>query len=206
MFRNKPCPNRRKEFMNLDASLKNSPFKISYESTPNPSTYKFLFHQDLVEKTAEFNSPQEAEISPLATKIFGFPWTAKVYLGKNFMSITKQDWVDWNILADPLAGLIQEHLDKNEKIIHDVSKNTPSLDADLDPLSKKIKAIITNDIQPVVALDGGEIVFHSFKNQTVFIYMKGACAGCPSSSATLKEGIEVRIKQLVPEVNEVVAL
>ena len=180
--------------------------KISFESTPNPSTYKFLFHEELVTASQEFTSPQEAEISPLASKIFGFPWTSKVFLGKDFVSITKQDWVDWEILAEPLSGLIQEHLDKGEKLIHTLSDIKVNDDSQLDPVSIKIKQIIARDIQPVVALDGGEIVFHSYKDNVVFVQMKGSCAGCPSSTATLKQGIEVRIKELIPEVIEVVAI
>jgi Fe-S cluster biogenesis protein NfuA len=188
--------------MNID----NSKTQVTFESTPNPSTYKFLFHKELVKESMEFTTPQDAEISPLASKIFGFPWTAKVHLGKDFVSITKQDWVEWNILAEPLAGLIQEHLEKGEKIVHDAPTKTQLDDAQLDPISKKIKTIIANEIQPVVALDGGEIVFNSYKDNIVYIHMRGACSGCPSSTATLKEGIEVRIKELIPEVKEVVAI
>lgn len=180
--------------------------KIIFESTPNPSTYKFLFPENLVKESIEFTTPQDAEISPLAMKIFGFPWTAKVFLGPNFISITKQDWVEWNILAEPLAGLIQEHIEKGEKIIHDAPTEKMLEDSELDPTSKKIKHIIATEIQPVVALDGGQIVFHSYKENIVYIQMRGACAGCPSSTATLKQGIEVRIKELVPEVQEVVSL
>lgn len=180
--------------------------KVSYESTPNPSTYKFLFHQKLISESKEFNSPQEAELSPLASKIFGFPWTAKVFLGHDFIAITKQDWVEWSILAEPLAGLIQEHLEKGEKLLHDITSVPAIDDSELEPIAKKIKAVIATEIQPVVALDGGEIVFHSFKDQNVYIHMRGACSGCPSSTATLKQGIEVRLKELFSEVNEVIAI
>jgi Fe-S cluster biogenesis protein NfuA len=181
--------------------------KVRYESTPNPSTYKFIFPEDLVKESREFTSPQEAEISPLASKLFGFPWTSKVFIGKDFVSITKQDWVDWTVLAEPLNGLIQEHIDKGEKVMHDFDPNQASEDsADADPIVRQLKQIIKNEIQPVVALDGGEIVFHSYKDNVVFIQMKGSCAGCPSSTATLKDGIEVRIKELIPEVKEVVAI
>lgn len=181
--------------------------KVRYESTPNPATYKFIFPEALVNETREFTTPQDAEISPLASKIFGFPWTSKVYIGKDFVSITKQDWVDWTVLAEPLNGLIQEHLDKGEKVMHDFDPNqAAAAEIDTDPVVIKLKQIIKNEIQPVVALDGGEIVFHSYKDNVVFIQMKGSCAGCPSSTATLKDGIEVRIKELIPEVKEVVAV
>lgn len=181
--------------------------KVRYESTPNPATYKFIFTQSLVDQTREFTSPQEAEMSPLALKLFGFPWTSKVFIGKDFVSITKQDWVDWNVLAEPLNGLIQEHLDKGEKIIHNFAPHPSSTsDDDIDPVVRQLKQIIKDIIQPVVALDGGEVVFHSYKDSVVSVQMKGSCAGCPSSKATLKEGIEARIKELIPEVKEVVAV
>ena len=180
--------------------------KVRYESTPNPSTYKFIFSQDMVTESREFSTPQDAEISPLASKIFGFPWTAKVFVGRDFVSITKQDWVDWSILAEPLNGLIQEHLDKGEKIMHDFDPSVMVDEEDQDPIVRQLKQIIKTDIQPVVALDGGEVVFHSYKDSVLFIQMKGSCAGCPSSTATLKDGIEVRVKELVPQVKEVVSI
>lgn len=181
--------------------------KVRYESTPNPATYKFIFPEALVTETREFTTSQDAEISPLASKLFGFPWTSKVYIGKDFVSITKQDWVEWTTLAEPLNGLIQEHLDKGEKVMHDFDPNQAvAAEEDTDPVVRQLKQIIKNEIQPVVALDGGEIVFHSYKDNVVFIQMKGSCAGCPSSTATLKDGIEVRIKELIPEVKEVVAV
>lgn len=180
--------------------------RVRYESTPNPSTYKFIFPEVMVDEAREFTTSQDAEISPLASKIFGFPWTSKVFIGKDFVSITKQDWVDWNVLAEPLNGLIQEHLDKGETIMHAFDPNQASEDNDADPVVRQIKQIIKNDIQPVVALDGGQIVFHSYKDDVLFIQMKGSCAGCPSSTATLKEGIEVRMKELIPGLKEVVAV
>lgn len=192
--------------MHMEETSTHTGSQVRYESTPNPSTYKFIFPETLVIEAREFSTPQEAEVSPLASKLFGFPWTAKVFIGNDFVSITKQDWVDWSVLAEPLNGLIQEHLDKGEKIIHDFDPSVETSDSEGNPVVHQIKQIIKNEIQPVVALDGGQILFHSYKDNTVFIQMKGACAGCPSSTATLKDGIEVRIKELVPEVKDVVAI
>lgn len=179
---------------------------VTFEATPNPGTYKFNFSISKAELTKEFTDPRDSEQSPLASKLFGFPWVAKVYIGESFVSVTKKDWVDWAVLAQPLSGLIQEHLNSGAKIIYSIDQHQTNETQASDPIVTKIKTIILRDIQPVVALDGGEIVFHSYKDQTVFIQMKGACAGCPSSTATLKEGIEVRIKELVPEVKDVVAI
>ncbi|MCB0368547.1 MAG: NifU N-terminal domain-containing protein, partial [Bdellovibrionales bacterium] len=126
-----------------------SKIQVTFEPTPNPSTYKFLFHQELVSESAEFSTPQEAERSPLASKIFGFPWTAKVFLGKDFISVTKQDWVEWDILAAPLTGLIQEHIDSEEKLIYDFDPSATNQTTELDPTAQKIKQIIVSEIQPV---------------------------------------------------------
>lgn len=192
--------------------------KVRFEQTPNPATMKFLFDQKVTDKTQEFKTSQEAEISPLAAKIFGFPWTSGVFLGPDFMAVTKQDWVDWDVLAEPLSGLIQEHLDRGEPVYLDID-TTVSTDGeparagsgnDEDPndppLIKDIKRAIARDIRPVVALDGGDIVFNKLQDDILYIQMKGACSGCPSSQATLKEGIEVRMRELFPGIKEVVAV
>ncbi len=145
------------------------------------------------------------ESSPLAAKIFGFPWTAAVYVGEDFVTVTKQDWVDWDILASPLAGLLGEHVESGQPIL---IKLEASLDEDQhdSDVVKHIKRILQNEIKPVVALDGGDIVFGKYENNILYVHMKGSCSGCPSSQATLKDGIEVRMKELIPEVKEVVAI
>lgn len=181
------------------------------EPTPNPATLKFRFSQVLLNEAAfEFSSPSEAERSPLAYKIFGFPWTQSVFLGPDFISVTKQDWVDWDVLAEPLAGLIQEHLTHNEPLLIEISGEGPRaedneiLETDSD-IVKNIKKVINLEIRPAVAMDGGDISFRKFEDGVLHIQMKGACSGCPSSQATLKDGIEVRMKEIFPDIREVVA-
>jgi len=178
---------------------------VSAEMTPNPATMKFQFSEKLGDNSQEFTTASDAELSPLAAKIFGFPWTSSVYLGPDFVTVSKQDWVDWDVLREPLAGLIQEHLQSGLPLW---SEFTPSNDFDENdsPVVRDIKLIIARDIRPVVALDGGDIVFAKYEDSVLYIHMKGACAGCPSSQATLKEGIEVRMKELIPEISEVVAI
>lgn len=182
--------------------------KVRFEATPNPATLKFILPARVTDATHDFQSAQEAEISPLASKIFGFPWTSKVFLGPDFLSITKQDWVEWEVLAEPLAGLIQEHLDRGEPVMLDIDAAAVTNDENPDdpPLVAEIKRALNREIRPVVALDGGDVVFAKYEDQILFLQMKGACAGCPSSSATLKEGIEVRLKELFPEIREVVSV
>lgn len=182
--------------------------KVRFEQTPNPATMKFLFSQPVTDRTQEFKTAQEAEVSPLAAKVFGFPWTAGVFVGPDFISISKQDWVDWSVLAEPLAGLLQEHIERGEPIFLDLDDVVLSNDEDPNdpPLIRDIKRAIARDIRPVVALDGGDIVFAKYENDKLYIQMKGACSGCPSSGATLKNGIEVRMKELFPGIQEVIAL
>jgi NFU1 iron-sulfur cluster scaffold homolog, mitochondrial len=181
--------------------------QISIEPTPNPATMKFRFSQPLLEQPWEFLSPAQAERSPLAFKIFGFPWTSAVYLGTDFVSVTKQDWVEWDVLAEPLASLIQEHFNHGEPLLVEGSSTDFSdeeNDTDSD-LVKDIKRVLKREIRPVVAMDGGDVTFANFANGTLFLHMKGACSGCPSSQATLKQGIETRLRELFPEIQEVVA-
>lgn len=181
---------------------------VSIESTPNPATLKFLFSANICDKTYDFANSQEAQTSPLANKLFGFPWTSRVFIGNNFVSVTKQDWVDWDVLAEPLAGLIREHLLSGQAIAYDLpeASGEDEISENDSPIIKEIKRILRAEIKPIVALDGGDIAFSSYQDGILAIEMKGACSGCPSSTATLKEGIEVRFKELIPEIKEVISV
>lgn len=179
---------------------------VHAEMTPNPQTMRFVTNLVLTEQPAEFKSPQETFRSPLARKLFGFPWTAGVFIGRDFVAVTKQDWVDWETLAEPLAGLIQEHLERGEPVLQQVEPVTNSASPDDSDDVREIKRILDEEIRPAVAMDGGDIVFHKFEDGVVYLFMQGACAGCPSSTMTLKMGIEARLKELVPSVREVVSM
>lgn len=179
--------------------------KVTFETTPNPSTLKFLLQRQVTDSAFDCPNPQEAERSPLAAKIFGFPWTSSVFVGSDFITVTKQDWVEWDILAEPLAGMIQEHLDKGEPVVVELQAVDED-SANDTPLIKNIKNLLNTEIRPVVALDGGDILFNKFEDHVLYIHMRGACAGCPSSTATLKQGIEVRMREVFPEIHEVVAI
>jgi Fe-S cluster biogenesis protein NfuA len=183
----------------------NTTAKVTFESTPNPATLKFLLQRQVTDESFDCPTAQEAERSPLAAKLFGFPWTSSVYVGQNFITVTKQDWVDWGMLAEPLTGLIQEHMDKGEPVVLKVAA-APDLSENDSPIVKQIKNLLNVEIRPVVALDGGDIVFNKYEDNILYIHMRGACAGCPSSTATLKEGIEVRMKEAFPEIKEVLAI
>lgn len=179
--------------------------KVTFETTPNPATLKFNFPQQITNDSFDFPNVESTEKSPLAAKIFGFPWTAGVFIGPDFVTVTKQDWVDWDILATPLAGLLGEHIESGQPIMIELEENLDE-NANDSEVVRQIKRILQNEIKPVVALDGGDIVFSKYEDQVLYIHMRGACAGCPSSQATLKDGIEVRLKELIPEIKEVVAV
>lgn len=177
---------------------------VRSEMTPNPQTLRFVTNVILTETPQEFKSAQESGTAPLARKLFGFPWTAGVFIGRDFVAVTKQDWVDWETLAEPLEGLIQEHLERGETVMHKVESQNASPDE--TPDVQTIKRILNEEIRPAVAMDGGDIVFHKYEDNVVYIFMQGACAGCPSSTMTLKMGIEARLKEAVPSIQEVVSV
>lgn len=184
--------------------------QVQVEATPNPATVKFVFSKQISEQSAEFSSAQDTDRSPLAAKLFGFPWTQSVYIAPEFVSVTKQDWVDWDVLAEPLAGLLREHIEAGLPVLFDKAESSSAAGDDIletdSEIVKQIKRTLRNEIRPVVAMDGGDVLFANYENNTLYLHMKGACAGCPSKSITLKEGIEVRFKELYPEIKEVVAL
>ncbi len=187
-------------------------FKLNYEATPNPNSLKFVVNSQISNEGLEISDRTQASRSPLAQKILGFPWAKSVFLGENFITVTKEDWLDWDMVSDPLSELIREHLERGEPIL--LPKKSPVQKKSLDQVQaqedseelKKIKEILEKDIQPAVAMDGGYINLVSYENGIVYLDLQGACSGCPSSSLTLKQGIETRLKQFVPEVKEVVAV
>ena len=180
-------------------------WSVSYENTPNPHSLKFVTNEDISSETLEINNLEEAKRSPLAIKLLGFPWAQSVFIGKNFVTLTKEDWVDWSVLKDSLASLIQEHLEKGEKVLLPLVKKSSTETIDSEVV-KQIKNVLKNEIQPAVAMDGGFIDFVSYEDKKVYLSLQGACAGCPSATITLKEGIEMRLKQIAPEIEEVVAV
>jgi len=184
----------------------NSLKPVTFESTPNPATLKFHLQRQVTNESFDCPTAQDAERSPLAAKLFGFPWTSSVFVGTDFITVTKQEWVDWAMLAEPLTGLIQEHLDKGEPVVVAMAPANDEDSATDSPIVKQIKGLLNTEIRPVVALDGGDIVFNKYEGNILYIHMRGACAGCPSSTATLKDGIEVRMKEAFPEIKEVVAI
>jgi Fe-S cluster biogenesis protein NfuA len=179
-------------------------YEVFYEATPNPQSMKFVVTAPIASESVNFASAAETSRSPLARKIFGFPWAAGVFVGPNFVTVTKQEWVNWDVLADPLSGLIKEHLERGEPVLIEAAVEAD--DSNDSPVVQQIKKILREEIRPAVAMDGGDIVFQKYENGRVFLHLHGACSGCPSSAMTLKDGIETRLKQSIPEIAEVVAV
>ena len=176
-------------------------FQVSYTHTPNPQSLKFSMNHKVCDQKMEFKERQSAERSPIALKILGFPWAKSVFLGEDFITITKEDWVEWDIISEPIRELIAEHFKQGGQALLPKKEDLSLEDSEE---VKKIKEILKQDIQPAVAMDGGYIEFVSYKEGIVYLSLQGACAGCPSSTVTLKQGIEARLKQFLPEIKEVV--
>ncbi len=183
---------------------------IQTEQTPNPATLKFLPGQTVMSRgVAEFTDPDEAErLSPLARRIFGVDGVSGVYLGNDFISVTKTDSVDWYAMKPAVLGAIMEHFLSGEPVA--APEAALSVDGEAagedDPTIQQIKELIDTRVRPAVARDGGDIVFHGFERGVVYLHMRGACSGCPSSVVTLKNGIENLLKYYVPDVVEVRAV
>jgi len=185
---------------------------IQTESTPNPATLKFLPGKVVMEEgTADYRDADEAAmISPLAGKLFGIPGVTGVFFGYDFITITK-DGPDWQHLKPAVLGTIMEHFMSGAPIMAAGSDGTPVSDEEFfeegdETIVATIKELLESRVRPAVAQDGGDITFRGFRDGKVFLHMKGACAGCPSSTATLKHGIQNLLKHFVPEVREVEAV
>jgi len=181
---------------------------IQTEETPNPATLKFLPGRAVVlQGTADFENVTAAQRSPLATRLFGAEGVVRVFLGSDFITITKSDTKDWSVLKPALLGIIMEHFTTNQPVLLEEGEAaaTPSATAtdEDDEIVTQIKELLDTRVRPAVAQDGGDIVFHSFEEGVVYLHMQGSCSGCPSSTATLKMGIENMLRHYVPEVIEV---
>jgi Fe-S cluster biogenesis protein NfuA len=177
---------------------------IETEGTPNPATLKFLPGQDIMGlTTADFASARSAERSPLATALFDLQGVARVFLGGDFVTVTKTDEVSWHELKPQVLAVIMEHLVAGRPVI-DPSYDDDLFEEEIDPADQEvvdqIKELLETRVRPAVAGDGGDIVFRGYRDGVVRLHMQGACSGCPSSRATLKHGIENMLRHFVPEV------
>lgn len=178
---------------------------IQTEDTPNPATMKFLPSRAVTQTPVDFADSKAASISPLAEALFAIDGVDGVYLGKDFISVTRAGNVDWPVLRPAILGAIMEHFAADRPVLTgDVSTANDVQAAEGDEaVVKQIIELIETRIRPGLAQDGGDVAFEGYENGVVFLRLKGACAGCPSATATLKHGIENMMRYFIPEVQEV---
>ena len=182
---------------------------IQTEATPNPETMKFLPGQQLLESgTYECTTEEAAANSPFAQRLFKLQGVRSIFISGDFVSITKEEDTDWSMLKPMVLAAIMEHLSVGMPIFHGSgasSESVSQVNEDDDEITLQIKELLDTRVRPMVAMDGGDIVFDSFDADSgvVYLRMQGACAGCPSSTATLKMGIENMLRHFLPEVQEV---
>ena len=181
---------------------------IQTEATPNPATLKFIPGRAVLDSgTMEFTDREAAARSPLAEKLFGVPGVTGVFYGTDFVTVTKDDDRDWAHLKAPILAAIMDHFTGDEPLL--VGQETAAAEGVYEGESAQIvaeiKDLLDSRIRPAVAQDGGDILFAKFEPDTgvVWLHMRGACAGCPSSAATLKAGVENMLRHYVPEVTRV---
>lgn len=190
-----------------DIDKKKIAVTVYAESTPNPSVLKFVANKKLVDVIFEFNSIEESKISPFASALFKLPFVKSVFIDKNYVSITKYNMVEWDVITLELRTFIKNYIEEKKEIVkanaaEKLEKTTTQLDIayeKLDETSKEIINILEQNIRPAVASDGGNIEFESYNSDTklVRVVLQGACAGCPSSTITLKNGIENMLKEIL---------
>ena len=184
-----------------------NPIQITIEITPNPNAIKFLVNQNLVEEYYECRDAQKAQHqSTLAYKLLSLPWIVNVFIGTNFITITKEEWVEWEPVKEPLIQMMKQSIASDAPVVRFQNNQSSKSLSSSSAIVEKIKFIIDNDIQPAVRRDGGFIQFSKFKEGKLYVELKGACSGCPSAEFTLKQGIEQLIRQEVPEVQEVISI
>lgn len=182
---------------------------IQIETTPNPSTQKFIPGREVLASGAmEFADIETAKASPIAARLFAIEGVSSVFLGSDFISVSKSEAKDWAHLKPLILGAIMDHFQSGEKILNEGADHSTHAEHDGPDgeIVDQIKSLLDTRVRPAVAQDGGDIVFHGFERGVVFLHMKGACAGCPSSTMTLKMGIENLLRHYIPEVTEVRAV
>jgi Fe-S cluster biogenesis protein NfuA len=180
---------------------------IQTEQTPNPATLKFLPGRAVMESgTANFTDPQDAGRSPLAERLFTLPEVSGVFLGGDFITVTKAGDSDWFQLKPAVLAAIMEHFTAGLPVVTGAAEADTASDSEDDDVVSAIKELLETRVRPAVAQDGGDIIFEEFTDGIVYLHMQGSCSGCPSSTATLKSGIENMLRHYIPEVLEVRAV
>ena len=184
---------------------------IQTEQTPNPATLKFLPGRMVMSVgTANFTDAETAaRLSPLAERLFALPQVTGVFLGADFITVTKDAEGDWYQLKPVILAVIMEHFTAGRPVMFVAAADSAVMEAqqeDEDEVVSQIKELIETRVRPAVAQDGGDIIFQDYEDGVVYLHMQGSCSGCPSSTATLKAGIENMLRHYIPEVVEVQAV
>jgi len=180
---------------------------IQTEQTPNPASLKFLPGREVVAGgVLDFTDPERVEASPLARRLFAVEGVTGVFLGADFITVTKAEGQDWYVLKPAVLGAIMEHYLSGDPVVEpdvELADEAGAPRDEDDALVRQIRELIETRVRPAVAQDGGDIIFRGFERGVVYLHMRGSCAGCPSSTITLKNGIENLLRYYVPEVVEV---
>jgi len=209
--------NKNGSLFNVEDSSKKMPVQIYAENTPNPNVIKFVTNKLLTTQNIEILSTEQTKGVPLANELFNLSFVKEIFISENYVSITKTEKIDWFEITNDLRGFLKDYIEDGKLIVDEdyqpvqqqTSNHVPVEIKDLDDISKEIVAILDEYIKPAVTSDGGNIMFQSYdtKSKTVSVILQGACSGCPSSTITLKNGIEATLKQLLPnKVEDVVAI
>ena len=181
---------------------------IQTEPTPNPLTLKFLPGRVVMDNgTIFFQNKNDTTASPLAKVLFDIEGVSGVFFGSDFITITKEKDIDWQVIKPIILGSIMDHYNSGKEILINDDQKIENKEDKVAPkdkeIVKQIKELLDTRVRPAVAMDGGDITFQKYDDGIVYLYMQGACSGCPSSTATLKMGIENMLKHYIPEVSEV---
>ncbi len=182
---------------------------IQTEPTPNPSSLKFIPGGPVMATgTADFPNPESSARSPLAGRLFQIDGIMGVYLGADFVTVSKSEGIEWHHIKPAILGVIMEHFAAGLPVIDadPAGSGGPDVDDADREIVNQVVALLDAKVRPAVAMDGGDIVFHGFERGVVYLHMQGACSGCPSSTMTLKHGIENLLRHYIPEVVEVRAI
>ncbi len=198
---------KHKSILEMEATTK-QPITIYTEANPNPNSLKFVTNLFLLSEgvSRDFPDKESAANAPLAFELFDFKYVKRVFYMSNFITVTKDNLTDWYEVKGEIQAFIKAFIEDGRQILleENIEEDHKVLDTDTD-IEAKIKGILDEYIRPAVEMDGGAISFHSFNEGVVKVLLQGSCSGCPSSTVTLKAGIENLLKKMVPEVTEVVA-
>jgi Fe-S cluster biogenesis protein NfuA len=199
----------------METTVTKSPVLLYTEQTPNPESLKFVTNRMLYRGTADFREVDLAtEWSPLAVALFDFPYVKGVYISNNFVTVSKEMNYEWSDIMLKLKDFIKNYIEDGGELVKEgFAEHTSKIEADRAGIAytgdeaelvQKIKELIDTYVKPAVEMDGGNIEFKHYENGKVFVIMQGSCSGCPSSTITLKAGIEGMLKRMIPQVEEVV--